>query len=96
VQGLYVLTSQVSSVGGYHDEGEEPPHASHHSCRDCPRGVQHNIRELFRAFSSMIFICTTVMKNCKKQHAIEHYKNMQKLVGGFLEHVKHSTQQTNK
>jgi hypothetical protein len=32
VQGLCVLTSQVSSVGGYHDEGEEPSHARPHSC----------------------------------------------------------------
>jgi hypothetical protein len=56
VQGLYVLTSQVSSVGGYHDEGEEPPHARYHPCRDSPRGVQHNIRELSRAMSSMIYM----------------------------------------
>ncbi len=32
MQGLCVLISQVSSVGGYHDEGEEPPHACPHSC----------------------------------------------------------------
>ena len=31
-------TRQVCSVGGYHDEGEEPPHASHHSGRDRPGG----------------------------------------------------------
>ena len=29
-------TRQVCSVGGYHDEGEEPPHAGHHSGRDRP------------------------------------------------------------
>ncbi len=32
LHGLCVLTSQVSSVGGYHDEGEEPPHSCPHSC----------------------------------------------------------------
>ena len=32
----YLVTSQVSSVGGDHDEGEEPPHARHHPRGDCP------------------------------------------------------------
>jgi hypothetical protein len=65
VQGLYVLTSQVSSVGGYHDEGEEPPHASYHPRRDRPRGVQHNIRELFKAFSLMIYMYSSNKKTVK-------------------------------
>lgn len=29
-------SSQVGSVGGDHNEGEEPPHASHHACGHRP------------------------------------------------------------
>ena len=31
-----ILTGEVGRVGGDHDEGEEPPHAGHHSRGDRP------------------------------------------------------------
>ena len=31
---------QVGSVGGDHDEGEEPPHTGHHAGGDGPAAVQ--------------------------------------------------------
>ena len=45
-----VITCEVGGVGGYHDEGEEPPHTSNHSGRDRPehqRGQQQQQQEMF-------------------------------------------------
>ena len=36
-----VITCEIGSVWGYHDEGEEPPHTSNHSGRDSPEN-QHD------------------------------------------------------